>query len=765
MVDSKHKSTEEENIIRLVIQRFFPFWPLFIALVAIFLTGAWVYLRYATPIYEASATLLIRDENKGVDDSRLMESMNAFDSKKIVENEIEVIQSRDLMRQVVDDLYMYAPISEKGDLKSVSAYTTSPIRIQLQHPEDIAMSSKPNPKVFFSFDERTNIVSIEKKAYPTGKWVKSPYGIIKFLLNEEKVGCADNSLYFNFVNPKIVTESLLESLEVNSINKLATVVGLSFQDPVPQRGEDVLNHLIFKYNQKAVEERNDMASHTMDFLEDRIKNVESELDELELKIQQYRSSQGVIDLSEQSRIYLQEVGNNNREISDIELQLTVLDNIEKYVISKGNTNGIVPSTVGINDKVLSQLLEKLYNSEIEYEKLRKTTAQNNPILVSIANEIENIRPSILENVQNQRANLESTLRSFNSTNSAYSSTLKTIPKKERMLLEISRRKAIKNDLFSFLLQKREETAMSYVPTNGDSKIIEKAEASLKPVSPKRILVYFGAIVLAFGLGAAYVLGKEMLNSKVLFRSEIEKYTHLPVIAELGRAKGKTDSLLIKPAEMAMMEQFRQLGAKLGLYRRSFKKKKILITSSIAGEGKSFVSINLAYSLAQSGKRVILMDLDFRKPNTSEFFQLGDMPGILDYLKGTVKYQEIMNPARENENLCVVPTGKNAGDYTEILLNGKLEVLFDYLSDGFDYIIMDSAPIDFVSDVNLLAEFSDITLMMLRHDYTPKQILKRIEDSSTLGAFEDVSIVFNGIKNRGFVKESFGYEYGYDFKKS
>jgi capsular exopolysaccharide synthesis family protein len=313
-----------------------------------------------------------------------------------------------------------------------------------------------------------------------------------------------------------------------------------------------------------------------------------------------------------------------------------------------------------------------------------------------------------------------------------------------------------------LLQKREETVLSYAPTAEDLRIVDMAEASRNPISPKPIYAYMSAVFLALGAGIGLVLGKEMLNSKVLFRSEIEAYTNAPIVAELSSVQNLKKGVFVEPTEASEVEQFRQLRVTMGLYGRTFAKKKIMVTSSIPGEGKSYVSTNVAYSLASSGKKVVLLDFDLRNPNTSVLFNSYKSKGIIEYLSGNIKPETIIKNTPFN-NLSIVSAGIDVGDHTELLLNGKLEDLFTYLEDTFDYVIIDTPPVDLVSDAFLLSEYCDITLLVIRHAYTPKSLVQRMAQNNKLRSLHNVAIVFNGVKPRGFVKGQYGYGYGYGFE--
>lgn len=754
------KTKDQEDFFGLLLDKFIPFWPYLIALGLLFGGMAFVYLKFATPTYDVSAKLIIKDEGKGVDGSEIMESMNPFDSKKIVENEIQVIQSKEIVYGAVDSLMLYAPITEDKAFKPISAYNTSPVKIKIENPDRIAIPLEEYTKHYFSYYAASNSVRMNDQIYALNVPHDFPFGTVTFLKNDKQSGENEYPLYFELINPAILTDYISKSLSVVPTDKLSTVVIMTYVDELRSRGEDILNAVIASYINKGVEERKKLAESTLAFIEDRIVNVEGELNSLEDKIEQYTSESGAINLSEQGRLYLQDAGENNRKIADLNLQMTLLDRVESYVVSKNNQGGIVPSTAGIDNPVLTQLLQKLYNSELEYASLSKTTAENNPLLLSLADEIANIRPSILENINNQQASLRASLRSLNGNSGRFSSVLKGIPEKERALLEIKRSESIKKELFSFLLQKREETALAHAPTEGDTKVIEKASASAYPSSPKGIKIYGMACFAALGLWIAYVVITEMLSKKILFRSEIEDFVDIPVLGELSFSKATKKNTIFTPKDVILTEQLRHINARLGLYHRKFTKKKILVTSNIAGEGKSFVSRNLAINIAQTGKRVALLDMDFRKPQLSKIFQMTDRQGTVNYLDGECALADIINQFEAVENLFVVPAGTQGGDHTKQLLNGKIEMLFAELSESFDVVIVDSAPMGLVSDVNLLAEYCDMKLLVVRHGYTPKKVVQRLEQIEQIELLENMGIVFNGIKKRGFVKEDSGYGYGY-----
>lgn len=762
MKPKSQTNEKRKNVIEDFLHQYLPYWPLFLILFGLAGFGGYTYLKYATPVYEINANILIKDEKKGADDTKILEALNIYTTTKIVENEIEVIQSKELLKEVVIGLSLYAPIFEDGSIRSVSAYTTSPIIIELKNPEAI----KNTDRIDFSYSKKKNVVKLRGKTYPLNMWVPTSFGIARFSPNPNKnAKPARKKFYFSLSTPKKVVSQLVDNLKATPASKLSTVINLVLYDEVPERGENILNRLIDVYNEAALNDKNQFASNTLRFVEERIKLVVKELDSVETKLQDYRTRSGVINLSEQGKMYLQNVGDNDRKMTDLNMQAATLNEVEEYVLAKDNQTDNVSSIAGIKDPLLSQLLQTLLESQTQYEKLRKTVPAGNPTMLSLKTQIENLRPTILENIRNQKNNLKASIENLNAGTGMYASILKSIPKKERDLLDISRQQAIKNDAYSFLLQKREETALSYAAVVSDSRTINHATASFQPVSPKKSFIYLVSAVLALILGLSFIIMKELLTHKIQFRSDIERLTSIPVAAEVIKVKGSdADIINNNSRQLSFIEQFRQLRASIALNGRHFKHRKILVTSSIEGEGKSFIGNNLALSLTLSGKKVVMIDLDLRHPKTTSLYKLQGKKGVADFLEdSTVDINSILYPTA-NEKLSIIPAGYSDINPTELLLSGDIEKLFGQLEKMFDFILVDTCPIDPVTDAYILSDYCDSTIFVVRHNYTPKAMVELLEETHKINALKNIFIVFNGIKSRGFFNKRYGYGYGYGRKK-
>ena len=757
--NDNYSAHTEDNLLQDILNRYLPWWPVFAILVAISLACTWIYLRYATPIYEASASLLIKDEKKGLDDSNLMESLNLFGSKKIVENEIEVLRSRSIAKEVVKNLRLYAPITQEGRIHDLSAYEISPVWVEAANLDSIV----PTKDIPFKYDVNTGKVKFIDSTYSLNEWISSPYGIIRFLANPYfKGGALNNPFHFSLISVKNSVAQLLKVLQIGASSKQSTVINLTYRDDVPKRAENILNELIAAYNRAAVNDKNLLASNTLAFVDGRLKNVFSDLDSVEHSLERFRTKNRLVDISEQGRQFLANVGMNDQKLGELNMQLAVLKQVETYVTSKEKKGAIVPSTLGVTDPVLSNLLEQLYGLEMQYEKMKLTTAESNPLMLSLSDQITHLRPRILESIHNQIKSIEAGRNDVSNTNNQYSSMLQRLPNKERELLDISRQQSIKNSIYTFLLQKKEETALSYYSTVADSRIIDVAETDdTHPVSPKKLMILAIALGAALVLGVGYVEIKEMLNRNVMYRSEIEKQTKVPILGEVAFDQSNKALVIAEGKRSFIAEQFRQLRTSLGYLGINSRNKKILLTSSISGEGKSFITANLGVSLALIGKKVVIIELDLRKPKLSDAFNISRTKGISNYFIGDMEAEEIIK-STETANLFLIPSGPIPPNPSELILNGRLAELLVYLESHFDYIIVDTAPVNPVTDAYIISPMCDATLFVMRHGYTPRFYLQKLDEQNRVRELKNMAIIFNGVKNKGYGNYGYGYGYGYGY---
>ncbi|MEO6133688.1 MAG: polysaccharide biosynthesis tyrosine autokinase [Ginsengibacter sp.] len=760
------ESDEKEEVpIGDLLYKFLPYWPVFVLLLMFSVAGAWLYLRYTSPVYQTTASILIKDDKKGAGALDPLEAFDLFGGKKSVENEVEILQSKTLIQEVVNNLHLYAPLTDQGRVANSNAYLTSPIVIEARAPD----SMKFVRKIPFDFDEQTKTVKIDDKYYHINEWVKTSYGLLRFLPNKYfrpliKTKNSDKEkshFYFSLNSLKSTANGILKDMIITPSSKQSTVIDLTIEGEVPQRGEDVLNELLKVYNQAAILDKNILAANTLQFVKDRLAYVVNELDSVEGSLEKYKTKNKIFDISAQSHIFLETVAANDQKLSELNMQSAVLDQVQSYVKGNGNIGGIAPATFGLADPVLTGLLSNLSELELQYEKTKKIVPENNPVVISLVDAIEKLKPGILANINSQRRNLAAAKENLSVTNTQFNSMLKTIPEKERELLGISRQQSIKNNIYTFLLQKREETALSFASAVADSRIIDKAESSDIPVSPKKYLIYLASILGAFALGFSFIYAKDMLNRTVKDRSDIEKYTSIPFLGEVVFDRSKSPIVISDGKRSFIAEQFRQLRTSLSYLGIDESHKRILITSSISGEGKSFIASNLGASLALMNKKVVLIELDLRKPKLSDYFSVSRNIGISNYLIGKLPIDEIIK-ITGIEYLSIIPSGPIPPNPSELISNGRLNTLLDDLESKFDYIIIDTAPVSPVTDAYLVSPICDVTLFVIRHDYTPKMFVQKLEQQNKKSSLTNPAIVYNGIRGKGIGKYRYGNGYGYGY---
>ncbi|MEI6946700.1 polysaccharide biosynthesis tyrosine autokinase [Paraflavisolibacter sp. H34] len=752
-------SRREQAVFDSLGKKYLPYWPLYLVLVALFVTATYFYLRYQVPLYQANATLLIKDDNRGGSGTpQMVQELDAFEISKSVENEIEVIRSRKLAKEVVRNLHLYAMVAQEGRVNDYPAYTLSPISIQARFPDSIRASGN----VYFTFNAASGTVVVDGKTYQLDQWYRLPYGELMFTRNKNNTagGSSQKDFYFSMVDVKSAANDLLSRLSVLASSGSSSVLKWVILDLEPKRAEDILNEWIDCYNRAAVEDKNVLAANTLRFIEERLKYVMDDLDSVEHRVERFKAVNKLVDISAQGQMFLENVSKNDQQLSDINLKMVVLRQVEDYVRSKNKQAGIVPATLGVEDPVLMQLLNGLYEAETQYEKLKKTTAENHPSVGALAGQITKMRGNILENIANQRRTLDAGRAQVFASNSKYSSLLASLPSKERELVDINRQQAIKNNIYTFLLQKREETALSSASAVADSRIVDVAESNYGPILSNSSMMYTMAVLSGLLLGIGLVTLKGLLSRTLQSREDLERETVVPLLGEVAHDRSGNIIVIGEGKRSFIAEQFRYLRTYLSFLGINEANNKILVTSSIPGEGKSFTALNLGISLALTGKRVVLLELDLRMPFLSASLNRSDYPGVSNFLIGQKEIDDIVAPTDLNENLFIVPSGPIPPNPSELLMNGRLKELLEYAEQHFDCVIVDTAPVGPVTDAFILMPLCNVTLYVVRQGYTPKATLQRLDEIYQLHQHKNMAVVFNGVKPKGLTAYKNTYEYGY-----
>ncbi|MBO9616385.1 MAG: polysaccharide biosynthesis tyrosine autokinase [Dyadobacter sp.] len=739
------------------VARYFRYWYLFPIFVFLCLTAAFFYLQTTQPVYSTKTSILIKDENKGLSGAQgdiLSELSSQFGGNKLVENELEIIKSQTLMEQVIKELNLDVAYTSKDGLRTVNLYKRSPVIVKAEvinpfgyqepmviHVEDSTHFRFNDEEKLFTFNQRFNNAW---GAFIVTKGVDSEYKDVKL----------------HFTEVKQLAEDMLTRLSVEQPNVKSTVLELIYEDSDVQRSKDVLNKLLDVYVQSSLSDKNSEASNTLKFIENRLGLITGELGDVEKDVESYKTNQGITDISAESQLFLENIKENDSKLNEVNTKISILESVDNYIQNAGE-GAVAPATYMIDDPVLVSLLTKFNELELQRERYARTTSPNNPLLETINTQLAGTRQSIRENVQNLKRGMAVTKRNLEGINTRFSAGLRSIPKKEREFVGIKRQQSIKEELYLYLLQKREETALAYASTVTDSRLIDAPISSFKPIKPKKSLIWLGAGAAGMVIPILLINLLFMLNNTVQRREEIEKVTHSAILGEIGQMKALAatipgeEAIIKMTSRSAVAEQFRALRTNLQ-YLGDGTCRVIMFTSSIGGEGKSFVSINLAASLAYSDKRVLLIGLDLRKPTLHERLGVTNRFGASNCLIGQGRPEEFIQSTGVHPKFDVLTSGPIPPNPSELLSNGRLPILLEELKTQYDYILIDSPPYGLVTDSALIAEHADATLYIVRFNYTILDHLKRIGELQHVRRFSNLAVIFNGV-NYG---AGYGYGYGY-----
>lgn len=760
---------KNETNIKEVTFKHLSYWKWFACSFVLALIVAFFYLKLQTPQYNIQSSIQIKEDKNKSEQDDLIKQLNMFTSEKGVDNEIEVLKSFTLMDKVVSALKLnvqyfeaHSPVLNVDRFPRVNfsaresiddyfrdkeLYTQSPFTLEVIRPNAIIYEEPLELDLV-----KPNTIKLNGVTIPLDKETETPYGLLKVHPANKYSKVTKIKV---LVQPTgVFTESLIKDLKIEPSSKVSAVLLMSITDPVKQRGCDILNKLIDFYNLAKLEDKNKVAASTLVIIENRLKMISQELGDVEKNVENFKSGNRITDISEQSRIFLSSVQGNDIELNKVKIQQQVLDEISKYVHSKGINSGTAPSTLGINEPVLLSLITQLVDLESKQLSMSKTVKSDNPMLLSINDQVAALRQNIDGNIASQQKSLAITRQQYEGRNTKMEAMLQTIPGKERLLVDISRQQSIKNNLYLYLLQKREETALSFSSAESDSRTIDIPHSGNNPVSPKTSLIYLVFAIIGLAVPFSTIKINDLFNDKIMRRKDIIDATGATILGEISFTD-HDEPLAVNNTGSVFAEQIRSLRTNLPYITSGKIPQSILFTSSISGEGKSFIALNLGASLAMMNKKTVILDFDLRKPMLNTLLKIENKKGISNYLMGQVKLDEIILPVAEQPNLSVISSGPIQQRPVELMVNGRLKDLFVALREKFDYIIVDAPPISIVTDAQILEEHADATLYVLRHEFTPKSYLKFFDGLYKSKKFKHMNLIFNGVKEGG----RYGYEYG------
>ncbi|QTD37314.1 polysaccharide biosynthesis tyrosine autokinase [Polaribacter batillariae] len=769
IINSQIQENNDTINIREEVEKYAIYWKWFVLGVTMALIGAFLYLRYTTPQYSASSTIMIKDNQK----SGISQELSAIADLGIVgtgsvnntDNEIEIIKSRKIIGQVVDSLDLDILYFREGRIKKTELYNSSPIKLVLLSRDSAFTNKDTLITISFKDKNKFQLKNIDREIISTHNYnevIISKIG--KFKISRNTVFEDDQSDVFILINKKSkIIDSYRERLNISSIGKNSSVLNLSIKDAVRQKAEDFLDELVRQYNIDAINDKSEVSKKTRDFISERIEKIGQDLSKIQDSVKDYREKNKITGLSMEGELALENASKNNEKIIELKTELSLAKGIYESLNSDtiNDADETLPPNLGFKDLSISESIIRYNELVNEKNALSLNAGAKNPLLIQYRSEINSQRRNLKKSIKNHLYSLEAQLEQLNKSASLVSSKVSSIPALERGFIDIARQQEIISGLFSYLLKKKEETDISLAVTVPNAKIIDVAYSSENPVSPKKKIIYLAALLLGLLIPFIIIYLKNLLDTKIHNKKDIEAALSVPFLGDIPKSESNEKIIVSNDARSSGSEAFRLIRTNLDfmLANNTKNSKFIFITSTTSGEGKSFISINLAATLALSNRKVLLMGMDLRAPKVTEYLGIESRKGITNYITNdNLSLDDIRFSIPESKGLDIISSGAIPPNPAELLASKSIENLFKEVRDldYYDFIIVDTAPVNLVTDTLLISKYADMFLYVVRANYLDKRLLAIPEELYKSKRLPNMSIVLNDTDP----KRSYGYGYGY-----
>ncbi|CDB10739.1 tyrosine-protein kinase [Bacteroides sp. CAG:633] len=751
-------------------------WPIILACLVLALGGAYVYLRYQPPVYSISSTILIKqgDKTKSSTIGQLaaMQDLGTVSMANNFDNEVEILQSYSLIRKVVDRLGLYVEYAaERKGGYDISLYKNVPVHVwmsaddadrlpsALQVQINGTVGASHEAVVSYQLDGDKHTLSKTFKQLPAV--FITPVGTLSLTADSAAVASSSYSLQATVTAPSVVAAQYKSRLSATPTSEYTSIVRLTVNDTNIPRGEDFLNTLVTIYNDEANDDKNQVAMHTAQFIDERIAVINDELGVTETELADYKQRAGITDLSTDAQQALKGNSEYEQKRADNTNQLRLVGDLRRYLEDPANRDEVIPANVGLTDDGLSNIVNQYNEMMIERKRLLRTSKPTSPAVISLDEAIAATRTTVLTTVANVERTLQITRNNLDLEAGKYRTRISNAPRQEQELRNISRQQEIKADLYLMLLQKREENAITLAAKANNGRTVETPRVS-GLVAPNGRNLYMIAFVLGLGIPVGGIWLSRQLRFRIEGRTDVERITDVTVVGDIPQVKeaDKKAPIVISENRNEIMEEvFRSLRTNLQ-YMLQEGQKVILFTSTSSGEGKSFTATNLAASFAFMDKKTVIVGLDIRKPTLGHIFSMDKhLPGITQYLAAPSEHDllSLCRPSTVSSNLYVLPSGALPPNPTELVARPSLETAISILRQHFDYVVLDTAPIGMVTDTQLVARIADLCVYVCRADYTRKSEFALINDIRHDKNISNLCILINGIN---MDKRKNGYYYGY-----
>ena len=769
-MDNSQELQEKDINIRELIKPYLDRWLWFVVGAFLALLGGYLFIKLSTPIYRTETTILVKDakNNKLPEGASGLFDLSGIGGMNVnsIENEIEILKSKKLIEQVVKDLGLTAEVYQEAAFTKKELYKdTSPVIINVigekkeasdeQKKLDILLEIKGS-ELILSSDKMPDII---RTTY--NKTISLPNANIIIQKNPAYKGEKIEELLLKVYNTERIVNYYREILSIAPKDKDATVIGITLDLPIKAKTQDFLNKLVVVYNQDAINDKNSESKKTKDFIDERIAIIAKELGDVENEKQSFKTENQITDIATETKINLETNAQARARQLEVDSQLELTNALMDYLSKQGDYQ-ILPNNIGLSDASAGNVINSYNQLIIERNRLLENSTAQNPVVIDITKKINSMRFSVMETLSKNRTGLQLERNKYLEEQGKLMSRISKVPTQEKLFRSIERQQQIKENLYLLLLQKREETQLSLAVTAPKAKIVDYAHSTEKPVAPKKLIIMLAALLVGIVLPFGVIYIKELLDNKIKTKHDIERLSQTVVLAELPKIRKGESDIVGRNDLSPMAEAFRILITNMNfMIPKKEKGKVVFVTSTIKGEGKTFASVNLALTLTNPNRKVIIIGSDIRNPQLQRYDKNSRVyMGLTEFLYDeNVTLDKVIHQSNMNPHLDVIYSGAIPPNPTELLTNGRYQVLLETLKPLYDYIIVDTAPLMLVTDTFLFADLADTTLYVTRSNYTEEKLID----------FANKNIKANKIKNVGFVlndvsKSNLGYgnKYGYGY---
>ena len=782
-----HHRKEEGINLYAILSNYLVYWLWFLISIGLCLAGTYVYWRYQTPVYNIRSAVLIKEQDNtqktgnnaltAVTDLGFMSMTNNFD------NELQILKSQTMVKKVVSDLELYITHHEERSFGySLPLYQNIPVKVYM-NPEEanllengvtVRMEYRPNVplEVEVEYTHQGEKKTVRQRFPNLPAAIPAEIGVITLTPGTGDIMNRPASLTAHITTPDECASTYCSNMTVEPVSKTTTIAQINVKNTIKKRGIDFILQLVKIYNSEANEEKNEVAQKTAEFIEERIAIINKELGNTEETLAHFKQRSRLTDLTSDAQMALQETSKYEQQLTENATQISLIQDLANYIQNPENAEEVIPANVGIQDPNLANVINQ-YNTMIaERKRLLHTSSASNPAVINLTMGLNAMRSTVQTTVSSVLRGLRITEKNLLREAQKHEGRISNAPTQEKEYMNIARQQEIKASLYTMLLQKREENAITLASTASNGRIIENPLAGKVPVSPPTRMYFLTALLVGVVLPVVFLFINDQLSYKIENRKDIERMTDVPILAEIPKAdlsQAIKGSIVIHENQNNLMEEvFRSFRTNL-LFMLEPNEKVIMITSSQPSEGKSFVAGNLAVSLAYLGKRVVIVGLDIRQTGMDKVFELdGKLLGISDYLSHPeeTNLKDLILPSGLSPKLDILPRGSIPPNPTELVARNTLDKAIEQLKEEYELIVLDTAPIGMVTDTTLISRVADLCVYVCRADYTSKEVfsyINELEENTDMKLATMLNSINLG-KRKNQLKYGYKYRYGYGYKQ-